>query len=45
MEVGGQEVKNICDTCEKEAFFDIPRLVMVCHKQKYHVLSHLPTEV
>ena len=31
MEVGGQEVKNMCDTCEKEAFCDILGLVMVCH--------------
>ena len=43
MEVGGREVKNMCDTCEKEAFCDIPKMVMVCHgsTQKCHVLSHL----
>ena len=43
VEVGGREVKNACDTYEKEAFCDIRKMVMVCHgsTRKYCVLSHL----
>ena len=31
VEVGGREVKNMCDTCEPEVFCNILKMVMVCH--------------